>query len=278
MRLVGTAPRRRLSRELKELREQAGFTLETAAERLETSISRLSRIETAMQAPDVQWVKAMLDLYEHSQRWDELLALARLARQPGWWRAYGLRDRGYIPLEAAAAMVREFSLTTVPGLLQTAGYAAAVLASRAVPRSDADRQREVDIRLRRQRRLYAEDDPLHLEVVIDEAVLRRPIGGIEVLRDQLDHLLIATELDTVTLQILPVEVGGHPGLDGTFVVLSFPEPDEPDLVYVEHPGGSTHIENPEQLTRCRLAFDQLQSAALSPADSVKLLERLVNQL
>jgi transcriptional regulator with XRE-family HTH domain len=277
-RLVGTVPRRRLGRELEKLRDHAGYTLEEAAALLETSISRLSRIENANQAPDVQWVRAMLDLYHCSDRWEELLALTRLAREPGWWRRYGLDDRGYVPLEAGACLVREFSMTTVPGLLQTADYARAVLRSGVVELSEQRRERDVEVRQVRQKRLYSERDPLRLATVIDESALRRAIGGPVVLREQLDHLLIMCELDTVSLQVLPAEVQGHPGLDGSFTVLSFPEPDEPDLAYVEYLMGSAHIERAEDVARCRVTFDRLRAAALNPTESAALIERLASAI
>ena len=275
-RTIGNVPRRRLGRELKGLREQAGLTLEVAATELHSSISALSRIETAHQTVNYHMVKSMLDLYNASDRWDELTALALLAKKPGWWRSHGLDDRGYVPLEAAAMTVREYALTVMPGLLQTTEYARALLRTGIDPLSDTDLEREVAVRLHRQRRLYCQDDPLRFTAVVDEGVLHRAIGGPEVLRAQLDQLLILGELDTVTLQVLPSEVADRPAWDGTFIVLSYPEPDEPDLAYIEYLIGAAHIEAPQDVTRCKLAFDRLRSAALSPADTSALLERLAS--
>jgi transcriptional regulator with XRE-family HTH domain len=274
---IGTLPRRQLARQLKLLREQAGLTLEAAAGRLECSTSKLSRIETAQQLVDVHWVRGMLDLYNAGSCWEEMLTLARQAKERGWWRAFGLDDRGYVPLEVAAHVVREFNVTIIPGLLQTAEYARALFRSALVPVSEDQRARNAEVRMIRQRRLYAEQDPLHLEAIVDESVLRRPIGGPAVLHAQLDHLLIAAELDTVSWRVLPTEVGEHPGLDGGFALLSFGELGEPDLAYVEHVAGGVHIEKAEEVTRCSLAFDGLRSAALSPAESVALVERLAAQ-
>jgi len=270
---VGTVPRRQLARQLKQLREQAGLTLEAAAGRLECSTSKLSRIETAQQFVDVHWVRGMLDLYDAGWCWNEVLDLARQAKARGWWRAYGLDDRGYVPLEAAASQVREFSITAVPGLLQTAEYARALFRSALVPISEERRERNLEVRMVRQHRLLAEEDPLTLSAIIDESVLRRPVGGKTVLRAQLEHLLMAAELDSVTLQVLPPGTGEHPGLDGNFILLSFADLGEPDMAYVEHVTGAVHIEKAEEVARCTLAFDRLRSAALSPADSVALLER-----
>jgi transcriptional regulator with XRE-family HTH domain len=271
---VGTAPRRQLARQLRMLRERSGLTLEAAAARLEFSTSKLSRIENGQQVVDVHWVRSMLDLYDAGTCWEQLLDLARQARQPGWWRAYGLNDRGYVPLEAGASLVREFTITVVPGLLQTADYARALFRSATRSLDAAQIEREVEVRMIRQRRLLAEDNPLRLEAIVDEAVLHRPVGGRTVLRTQLDHLIIAAELDTVTLRVLLTEKGEHPGLDGGgFTVLTFAERSEPDLAYIEHVGGAVHIEKADEVARCTLAFDHLRSAALSPADSVSLLER-----
>jgi transcriptional regulator with XRE-family HTH domain len=255
------------------LRERSGLTLEAAATRLEFSTSKLSRIENGQQVVDVHWVRSMLDLYDAGENWEELLDLARQARQPGWWRAYGLTDLGYVPLEANASLVREFNITIVPGLLQTADYARAVFRSAARPLDGERIERDVEVRMIRQRRLLAEDKPLRLEAIVDESVLYRPIGGHDVLREQLDHLIITAELDTVTLRVLPAEAAEHPGLSGGFIVLTFGDLAEPDLVYVEHVIGAVHIEKGDEVARCTLAFDHLWSAALSPTDSVALLER-----
>ena len=275
--MSGTVARRQLARRLRLLRERAGLTLEDAAGRLECSSSRLGRIEKAQQGVDVQWVKGMLDLYDAGAEWGEMLDLARLARHRGWWRAYGLDDRGYVPLEASASGVREFTLTAVPGLLQTPEYARALFSSRLVPADAEQRDRDVEVRMVRQRQLYAEEKPLELAAILDESVLHRPVGGPKVLCGQLEHLLIAAELDTVTLQVLPTGAGAHPGLDGGFTLLTFGDLGEPDLAYVEHITGSVHLEKVEDVSRCSLAFDRLRSTALSPADSMVLLERLIAQ-
>jgi transcriptional regulator with XRE-family HTH domain len=277
VRAIGTVPRRQLARQLKQLRERAGLTLEVAAQKLECSSSRLSRYETAHQVADVHWVRGMLDLYDAGDRWEELLALARLARQPGWWRTYGLDDRGYVPLEAAASLVRQFNPMVVPGLLQTPEYARALFRTVLVPMDDEQREREIEIRSIRQRRLLAEEHPLELAAILDESVLHRPVGGPKVLRGQLEHLLMAAELDTVTLRVLPTAVGEHAGLDGGFILLSFGDLDEPDIVYIEPVTGSVHIDKAEVVDRCRVVFDRLRTAALSPADSMALLERLAAQ-
>jgi hypothetical protein len=132
--------------------------------------------------------------------------------------------------------------------------------------------------MRRQRRLYTEDDPPRLEAVLDEGVLHRQVGGYSVWRGQLEHLIIASELDTVSIQVVPFECASRPGLDGTFILLGFEDPDEPALVYLEHVGGAVHLERPEPVTRCNLALGRLRSVALTPTESMSLVERLITQM
>lgn len=274
---IGTVPRRQLGRQLKQLRKQAGLSLDEAAKKLDCSSSRLDRYETGQQVADVMWVRGMLDLYGVSESWEPMLALSRLAKQPGWWRAYGLNDRGYVPLEASATLVREFNPMVVPGLLQTPEYARALSGMAVLPMSDERVERDVEVRTIRQRRLLAENHPLELETIMEESVLHRPIGDAKVLRAQLEHLLMMAEVDTVTLRVLPTGIGAHPGLDGGFTLLSFADLDEPDIVYVEPLTGSVHIDRVQVVTRCKLAFDRLRSAALDPAGSLALVERVAAQ-
>jgi hypothetical protein len=251
------------------------MTLEEAAPALDFSPSKLSRIENAQQGVDVHAVRSMLDLYDvGGDRWTELVALAREAAQRGWWRAYGLDDRGYVPLEAAATRVDDFTVTYVPGLLQTADYARALFTASWKRRSAEKLERDVLVRMIRQERLTDTEDPLELVAVVDEAVLLRPVGGPAVMRAQLRHLVEAAALDAVTLQVLPTSVGAHAALDGAFTVLHFDGLDEPDVAYVEHPMGAVHIEKAEDVAGARLAFDRVRSVALSPADSVAFVERV----
>jgi transcriptional regulator with XRE-family HTH domain len=271
--------RRQLARTLRKLRVHAGLTIEAAAPRLDVSPSKLSRIENAHQGVDVHMVRSMLDLFDvGGDRWTAILELTREASTKGWWRAYGLDDQGYVPLEAEASAVREYSVGHVPGLLQTAEYARAVFGAVQVPRSEETYKRIVAVRMIRQERLTSTERPLQLQAVIEESVLHRPIGGVGVLCDQLAHLLVAAAFDTVTVQVLPTGVGGHPGIDGAFTVLSFEGLGEPDMAYVEHPLGSVHIEKEQDVGRANMLFGYLRSVALSPAESVALIEEVAAQL
>jgi transcriptional regulator with XRE-family HTH domain len=271
--------RRQLARILRELRQKAGMTIETAAPLLDFSPSKLSRIENAHQGVDVHAVRSMMDVFGvGGDRWGEIVELTREAGAKGWWRAYGLDDHCYVPLEAEASTVRDFTVSYVPGLLQTADYARALFGSSLRRRTPATVDRDVTVRIIRQERLVSAVEPLELVAVIEESVLHRPVGGPSVMRAQLAQLLAAAELATVELQVLPTGIGAHPGVDGAFTVLSFDGLGEPDIGYVEHPMGSVHIEKDEDVARARVVFDHLRSVALSPAESVALVERAIAQL
>jgi transcriptional regulator with XRE-family HTH domain len=276
--IKGTLPQRQLARVLRRLREEAGLSLEEAAPKLDWSASKLSRIENAQQGVDVHWVRSMLDLYNvGGAQWTEILELVRETKKKGWWHAYGLGNEGYLALEADAAVVHEYQLGYIPGLLQTADYIRALFRGAPPPRTDAEIERSVQIRLFRHRRL-TEDPPLELVAIIDETVLRRPVGGVEVMRDQLRHLVRQAALPSVCLQVLPTSIGVHEGLSGAFSVLGFADPDEPAIAYVENAVGATHVHKDAEVRGYKLVFDRLRSEALSPRGSVALIERLVADL
>jgi transcriptional regulator with XRE-family HTH domain len=270
---------RQLGRTLRELREEAGLTLEEAAPRLDWSTSKLSRIEIAQQSIDVHGVRSMLDLYGvGGERWTQIIELTRDARQRGWWRAYGIDDQGYVPLETEASTVRDFTVSYVPGLLQTADYAREVFRSSLIRRTAAELDNAITIRMIRQERLSSTEHPLELVAIVEEAVLRRPVGGPTVLRAQLAHIVQAAGLDLVTFQVLPLGVGAHPGMSAAFAILSFDGLGEPDIVYVEHPIGAVQLQKETDVARAKLVFDRLRSDALSPADSVALVQGLVDTI
>ncbi|MGH3784823.1 MAG: DUF397 domain-containing protein, partial [Pseudonocardiaceae bacterium] len=240
--------------------------------------SKLSRIETGQQSVDVHGVRSMLDLYDvGGDRWTEIIDLVREARQKGWWHAYGIGDHGYLRLEMDARVVHNYQLAYVPGLLQTEGYMRTLFRnSRRCP-TDAEIDRDVRVRLLRQRRL-TEQPALELVAIVDESALRRPVGGVEVMRAQLRHLMARSVLPSVCLQVLPIGLGVHSGLNGSFIVLGFAEPDEPEVAYIEHSAGALHLDKEAQVQACTVVFDRLRSEALSPQDSVALVERLADEL
>ena len=268
---------RRLALELLRRREAAGLTREEAARQLEWSTSTIFRIETGRSRPQPGNVKVLLELYGVSgPERDGLIRLAREARQPGWWHSF--RDilpnpyEVYIGLEAGAASIRNFEPVVIPGLLQTEEYARQM--SRGGPREldREDIERRVQVRMERQRILTREDRP-RLWAVIDEAVIRRVVGGPEVMREQLQHLIECAEQGKTTLQVVPFGAGAHAGTTGPFIILDFPEPTDPSVVYVETLAGDLYLEDRADVDRYTLAFDRLLAAALHPDDSVRLVQQ-----
>lgn len=252
------------------------MTLTEAAPRLQKTKSALGRIETGETVADVHLVRSMMDLYD---QYDEgMEEMVRAAMVPGWWAAYGIKDRGFIGLETEAQAVLTSQIVYVPGLLQTEDYIRAVFSTGKVKRSTKQFENGVAARLVRQRRLTTKESPLTLDAVVDEGALRRRIGGPDVMRAQLLHLTEAAKLDTVTIQVVPTDVGAHPGLDGHFTILEFQDDEDPPMLYAEYPTGAVHVEKQDEVKEARLVFDLVRAAALSPADSVALIQRVADEL
>jgi transcriptional regulator with XRE-family HTH domain len=271
--------RLQLGRILRELREQAGLSLEVAAPAFDWSSSKLSRIENGRQGVDVHGVRTMMDVYGVTgSEWEELLDITRLAAKKGWWRAYGLDDRGYVPLEAGARTVRDVTVGFVPGLLQTPAYAREVFRSAVTARTPADIERAVAVRSVRWQRLVSEDDPLDLVAMVDEAALRRPVGGPDVMREQYVSLLASAELERVELRVLPTRLGARPAMSAGFTILDFDDPGLPDMVYVEHPVGAVHTSKEADVARAKLVFDRLLELALDTDESAVLIERMAGEM
>ena len=210
---------------------------------------------------------------------DGLIQLTREARQPGWWHSF--RDvlpnpyEVYIGLEAGASSIRNFEPVVVPGLLQTADYARAMFRNgpRELDRDEVERR--VEVRLARQE-ILARDSRPRLWAVIDEAVIRRLVGGPDVMRGQLRHLADAAQQGKTTIQVVPYRAGAHAGTTGPFVILDFPEATDPTVVYVETLAGDIYLEERSDVDRYTLAFDRLVAAALHPDDSVQLIEQMAS--
>jgi transcriptional regulator with XRE-family HTH domain len=273
-----TVLRRRLGIELREHREAAGKTLDDVAEATGWSDSKVSRIENGRIA--VTWgdVSDLLDLYgvtDAAVR-DPLITLAREARKQGWWHVFvDLLNKPYatyIGLEGAAAMVSVFEPLSVPGQLQTEAYTRAVTQTTTRDLSDSDIDRLVEVRMRRQESLFGDDDPPRLNIVIDEAVLRREVGGPAVMHEQLQRLIDLARHPRVRLQILAFVQGAHVGMSGSFTVFRFPEPTrDPDIAFADTVAGSLFLERPGEVKATRDAFDELTAQALSREDSLDLL-------
>ena len=265
--------RRRLGKRLRRMREAAGFTIKDAAIRLEKARTSLVRIEKGEYLTDVHLVKSMMDLYDH---WDEnLLDLTRDALKPSWVAAYGIKDFGYIDVETEASRVRNYAGMHLPGLLHADPYIRALFEQTHRGRSLEELASAFKVRSIRRERLRAEEAPLEFVAIIDEAALRREIGGPEVMRAQLQHMIAMAALPTVTLQVLEMRGCPTAALNGAFTLLDFPDPDEPDLLYHEYVTGALHIDDREEVREAKLVFDALRSVALNPADSVALIEQLI---
>ncbi|WP_225732064.1 MULTISPECIES: helix-turn-helix transcriptional regulator [unclassified Nocardia] len=274
-RTVLTVRLRRLAAQLFELREHAGLSKEEVSGKTGINVTTLYRIETAQARPQRRTLMAMLDLYgvTEQQRSDALQLLTDALR-PGMSRPYegSLSEvyAAYINFEAEALSARHFETSFIPGLLQTEQYAMAVIDT-AMPKLEAS-VLEQRARARMDRAgVLTKEDALELWVVMDEAAIRRVVGGPTVMRGQLDRLLQETKRKNVILQILPFGAGAHPAMTGAFTLLDFHDPADPELVYVEGIAGDELIEGHPEIRRFGVMFDQLRAMALSPRDSMELI-------
>ena len=273
-----TLRRRQLGMELRRLREAAGVTIDHVAERLECSGSKISRIETGQTGVTPRDVRDMLSIYGVELDYAEtLLQIAREARQKGWWQLYGdVLTGAYVGLEAAADRIRAYEALVVPGLLQTEGYAQAMIHAARPDISPGEVEKRVRVRIGRQS-LLSQDDPPDLWVVLDEAVLHRPVGGTDVMRRQLVHLATVAELPNVTLQVLPFAAGAHAGMDGTFTILLYDESADQNFVFAANAAGGLFLEKDEELERYGFIFDFLRANALRPDESVTMIVKLAKE-
>jgi transcriptional regulator with XRE-family HTH domain len=264
--------RRRLGSELRRLREAHSFKLEEAAAELGLAPSTLSRIETGKAPTRTAYLNTMFNMYgvvdpAHRQL---LTDMARDGHRKGWWARYDdVLPTGfdvYVGLEAEAAALRVFEDQVVNGLLQTEAYVRIVMSAVRMGHSPEQIDKAVELRMRRQETL-SRDDPLKLWLILNEAVVCRMVGGADVMYGQLAHLLKAAEWPSVTLQVLPLSSGAHPGLRGPFCILEFPERTDSDVVYTESVAGHAYLERDSEVRACAEAFDLLRAAAMSPADS-----------
>jgi transcriptional regulator with XRE-family HTH domain len=264
---------------LRHLREEASLTIEDVAEKLEISPSTVSRMETAQVGVRPRDLRFLLDMYEitDAER-DQLLQIARERRQQQWWQEYAdLPNIAVAGLEEDASTIWQYSTQLVPGLLQTEAYARAVLEAIRLDAKPGDIERRLELRIHRQERLTSENAPEYW-VVLDEAVVRRQVGGPSVMAEQLGHLTEVARLPNVTLQVLPFTSGEHAGMDGEFTILHYRESSDPDVVYIENTGNDVYLENPEVTRRYNKIFDHLRAAAQNPGESIRTLGTIQSQL
>jgi transcriptional regulator with XRE-family HTH domain len=269
---------RRLMREVKRLRELSGLSPDEAAQRLDFSKSKLYRIENGRSRIDADDLEDMLDLYDvRSPERDALIALGRDSRRRGWWTTYkDVFTGSYVGLESEAAKI-QVTTHIVPGLFQTAEYARAVIAATGPWLGAEEIERRVAARGARQRAVIGRDNPPDIHVVLDEAALRRGIGGLggaTVTREQLAELSKAGTRPRITIQVLPFSAGACASMAGDFVMLTFPEAEDPPVAYAEGLFGDVYLESADELDRFRLAWTHLLDKALSPADSAALIDRI----
>jgi transcriptional regulator with XRE-family HTH domain len=273
---------RQLATELRRLRDTATMTGEEVAIRLGWSPSKISRIETAQTAPSPADLRRLLDIYDVSgTQKSRLELLGQTTGQRGWWDAYadalGPEYTALIALEAEAEAVRCFAAQTMPGLLQTEGYARAVARALSPFAPPGEIERRVQVKMARQR-VLAKENPLRLTTVLDESMTLRMIGGSKVMAEQIEKLISVAEQGNVTIQVLPLDVGGHPGLDGDFAIVSFADLIAPDVVYLEHMASELYEENEAAVYRYVMAFDRLTTLALDTQQSARLLKEKAGNL
>jgi transcriptional regulator with XRE-family HTH domain len=266
---------RQLAAELRRLRDAATLTGEEAAGRLGWSPSKISRIETGQTAPSPTDLRRLLDLYEvaGTQR-GRLEQLGQSAGQRGWWDAYadtlGPEYTALIALEAEAESVRWYAPMLVPGLLQTERYARAVISSGLLIAPPGEVERRVQVKMTRQK-VLVRDNPLRLDVVLDEAAVLRVVGGPDVMREQLAHLAAMAAQPHVTIQVLRLDAGAHPGTTGEITILAFPDLVAPDVVYLENMTSDLYVEQEAEVYRYGMAFDRLRALALPAEKSAEFL-------
>jgi len=267
--------RRRLAAELRRLRADAGLSIEEAAGTLKWPGSKVSRIENRQVGISTQDLRKLLDLYDVGERRyrDDLLELGRRATERGWWQSYsgGVVPSYYanlIGLEEEAATIRTYEPELVPGLLQTADYARAVIRAGRPADTSGEIDRRVEVRLERQEVLTRTDPPPpKVSVVLNEGVLARRIGGPEIMRTQIGHLMKERDRANITVQILPFSAGEHPAMVGPFAMLTFIDPADPGVVNVENFMGALALEKPEEAQAYEEVWNAIQAKAVSPADS-----------
>ncbi|MCO5990986.1 helix-turn-helix domain-containing protein [Actinoallomurus spadix] len=278
-----TVRRRIVGAQLRRLREAAGVSRKEAAEALNATETRIGRLEQGRAGLDEDDVVALLKLYgidERGER-DALLTVVREASRPGWLQAYNNAMpawfRPYVDLEEAAQVIRTYEVQFIPGLLQTPEYTRAVVSQGMSDPSADEIERRVELRMRRQRILY-QPHPPRLWAVIDEAALWRPIGGVEVTRAQLRALHEAARRQNITVQVMPFRVGGHAGEAGAFTILRFPEPELPDIAYIEQLTGAMYLEKDDDMDHYTAAMERLCVQSASPEESMDLISKIMREL
>ncbi|GAA2998471.1 helix-turn-helix domain-containing protein [Streptomyces fulvorobeus] len=276
---------RQLGDELRRFRESAGLSTGEAAEVLDCTKGKISRIENGhvpVRTPDLVALIHAYNVGDPEAR-ERLASLARTAnrrRREGWWHQYGpvLGDtyRDYIEMETICDGIKTFQVQLIPGLLQTPEYGRAVTVASRAWQTAEEIEQFVQVRLARQERLSG-DDPLQLWAVLAEGVLHQQVGGQTVMHDQLEHLANLAEQPNITVQVLPFSRGAHPGMFGPYLLLSFPRVSALDLVLTETPTGNIWMERESEVAHYRDLFDDARTSALPPTESLGLIRRIAKE-
>ncbi|MEZ7002697.1 helix-turn-helix transcriptional regulator [Streptomyces sp. SCSIO 75703] len=270
-----TVRRRRLGQELRRLRELKGMTAEEVAERLLVSQSKISRLENGRRSISQRDVRDLCGVYEVADQRivDSLMQMAKDSRQQGWWHAFGdIPYSVYIGLETDAESLRTYEPQIITGLLQTRSYAEALIQGALPETSVADIEKRVQVRIRRQERVTADANPLRLWVVLDEAALHRVVGSRQVMREQLEHVAEMSQLPHITVQVLPFDVGAHPGINGQYSILEFADTADSSVVYLEGVTSDLYLEKAQDVQKYTVMYEHLRAQALNVDQSRQLIE------
>ena len=275
-----TVRRRRLGQELRRLREQRSMTAEEVADRLLVSQSKISRLENGRRSISQRDVRDLCGVYEVEDRRivDSLMQMAKESRQQGWWHAFGdIPYSVYIGLETDAASLRVYEPQVVPGLLQTRPYAEAVVAGALPEATAADIERRVQVRVRRQDRIRETRNPLRLWAVLDESVLRREVGGKHTMAEQLGYLIEMSQQPHVTLQVMPFSMGAHPGVNGQYAILEFPDASDSTVIYLEGVTSDLYLEKANDVQNYSVMYEHLRAQALNPDQTREFIEKVAKE-
>jgi transcriptional regulator with XRE-family HTH domain len=258
------------------LRKECGLTREQVAERIGCAPVTITRIETGQSGARVGEVSLMLEVYGVTgDEREALLQVAKDARKRGWWHPYSSTMPSwfqvYVGLEEEAASIQDYQPEVVPGILQVEAYARATYLAEAIVPSEDEINRQTTLRMERQKRLLEADNAPEMWFVCNEAVIRRVVGGRNAMKDQLDWLVALSRQPNITIQVLPFTAGAHPGMQGGFRILSFPEPADPAVVYVEYRRGSLYLEKVDDVHSYTLVFNHLRAQALGRDESRVLI-------
>jgi len=275
--MQNTVRQRRLAREIRNLRDAAGWKTTEAAQHLSWSKSRLNRLETGAAKATEQDVTEICDVYNVAEPVRAaLIQLVRDGTRHGWWTAYSDVFAGsYVGLEDEASLIKEWGVQLIPGLLQTEDYAREIIGA-GLGSGDADQvHRRVMARMAR-KTLLGRPNPPTLHAVLDEAVLHRPIGNPEMMREQLRALVVAARRPNVIIQVLPFGAGVHAGMDGAFILLEYADPAD-DVAYVAGTAGDVYVENPEHVNRYKVSFERICNTALAPDESQAMIAEVMKE-